>query len=100
MSDSGDKGCVRDLGGLVVVVTGASSGIGAATARALHAAGAQPVLAARRAERLAALSAELDGALAVPTDVTDDAAVRALVEATLARHGRVDGLVNNAGVAL
>ena len=57
----------------VVIVTGASSGIGEATARLLHRAGALPVLAARRADRLAALSAELDGALAVPTDVTDPA---------------------------
>src|ERR1700727_319331 len=54
-----------DLGGRVVIVTGASSGIGASTARLLHAAGAHPVLAARRADRLAALSEELGGALAV-----------------------------------
>src|SRR5664280_905636 len=81
-------------------VTGASSGIGAATARLLHKAGAHPVLAARRADRLAVLSEELDGALAVPTDVTDPTAVRRLVETTLDRHGRIDGLVNNAGVSL
>jgi NADP-dependent 3-hydroxy acid dehydrogenase YdfG len=61
------------LAGRVVIVTGASSGIGASTARMLHAVGAHPVLAARRADRLAALSGELDGALAVPTDVTDPA---------------------------
>ena len=60
-----------DLSGKVVIVSGSSSGIGEATARLLHAAGALPVLAARRAERLSALSAELGGALAVPTDVTD-----------------------------
>ncbi|WP_328610334.1 SDR family oxidoreductase [Amycolatopsis sp. NBC_00345] len=89
-----------DLAGKTVIVTGASSGIGAATARALHAAGAHPVLAARRADRLAALSEELDGALAVPTDVTDHAQVRDLVAATLDRHGRIDGLVNNAGASL
>lgn len=89
-----------DLAGKTVVVTGASSGIGAATARRLHAAGARPVLAARRADRLAALSAELDGALAVPTDVTDPAQVRDLVAATLDRHQRIDGLVNNAGASI
>ncbi len=89
-----------DLAGKSVIVTGASSGIGASTARLLHAAGAHPVLAARRADRLAALSEELDGALAVPTDVTDAAQVRDLVAAALDRHGRIDGLVNNAGASL
>lgn len=88
---------VLDLTDKTVIVTGASSGIGEATARALHAAGAHPVLAARRADRLAQLSTELGGALAVPTDVTDPAARQALVQATLDRHGRIDGLVNNAG---
>jgi NAD(P)-dependent dehydrogenase (short-subunit alcohol dehydrogenase family) len=96
-------GCMSeliDLAGKTVIVTGASSGIGAATARRLHAAGAYPVLAARRAERLGALSEELGGALAVPTDVTDAAQVSGLVAATLERHQRIDGLVNNAGVSL
>jgi NADP-dependent 3-hydroxy acid dehydrogenase YdfG len=89
-----------DLAGRCVIVTGASSGIGESTARLLHAAGAHPVLAARRADRLAALSKELDGALAVPTDVTDPAQVRELVAAALDRHQRIDGLVNNAGASL
>ncbi|HEX3921558.1 MAG TPA: SDR family oxidoreductase [Streptosporangiaceae bacterium] len=89
-----------DLAGKSVIVTGASSGIGASTARLLHAAGAHPVLAARRADRLAALSKELGGALAVPTDVTDPAQVRDLVAAALDRHQRIDGLVNNAGVSM
>ena len=89
-----------DLTGKTVIVTGASSGIGAATARRLHAAGAHPVLAARRADRLDELSKELDGALAVPTDVTDPAKVNDLVTATLDRHQRIDGLVNNAGVSV
>ncbi len=88
-----------ELTGKVVIVTGASSGIGEATARALHAAGALPVLAARRADRLEKLSAELDDALAVPTDVTDPAQLKALVAATVERHGGVDGLVNNAGAS-
>jgi NADP-dependent 3-hydroxy acid dehydrogenase YdfG len=89
-----------DLAGKTVIVTGASSGIGASTARLLHAAGAYPVLAARRADRLAALSKELDGALAVPTDVTDPAQVHDLVTAALDRYQRIDGLVNNAGASL
>ena len=89
-----------DLAGKTVIVTGASSGIGASTARLLHAVGAHPVLAARRADRLAALSAELGGALAVPTDLTDAAQVRDLAAATLDRHQRIDGLVNNAGASL
>jgi NADP-dependent 3-hydroxy acid dehydrogenase YdfG len=89
-----------DLAGKTVIVTGASSGMGASTARLLHAAGARPVLAARRADRLAALSEELGGALAVPTDVTDPAQVGELVTATLDRYQRIDGLVNNAGASL
>ncbi len=91
---------ILDLTGKVVIVTGASSGIGEAAARALHEAGAHPVLAARRQDRLDRLSGQLGGALAVPADVTDAAARDRLVQATLDRHGRIDGLVNNAGVAL
>jgi NADP-dependent 3-hydroxy acid dehydrogenase YdfG len=91
---------VVDLAGKTVIVTGASSGIGASTARQLHAAGAHPVLVARRADRLAALSDELGGALAVPTDVTDPAQVSDLISAVLDRHQRIDGLVNNAGASL
>lgn len=83
-----------------MIVTGASSGIGAATTRLPHHVGAHPVLATRRGDRLESLSKELDGALAVPTDVTDHAAIRRLVETTLDRYGRIDGLVNNAGVSL
>lgn len=89
-----------DLTGRAVIVTGASSGIGEATARLLDRAGAHPVLAARRADRIQALSTELHGALAVETDVTERAARQRLVEATLERYGRIDGLVNNAGVSL
>jgi NADP-dependent 3-hydroxy acid dehydrogenase YdfG len=91
---------VMDLTDTTVIVTGASSGIGAATARLLHEAGAHPVLAARRADRIEALGKGFDGALAVPTDVTDSKAIRQLVDLTLDRHGRIDGLVNNAGVSL
>jgi NADP-dependent 3-hydroxy acid dehydrogenase YdfG len=90
---------MEDLTGRVVIVSGSSSGIGEATARLLHQAGALPVLAARRADRLTALSEELGGALAVPTDVTDPAQQHALVDAAVQRHGRVDGLVVNAGAS-
>ncbi|AMM20628.1 hypothetical protein AX769_11355 [Frondihabitans sp. PAMC 28766] len=84
----------------VVIVTGASSGMGEATARALHAAGAHPVLAARRADRLEALSAELGDALSFAMDVTHPGHVSRLVDGTLAHYGRIDGLVNNAGASL
>jgi NAD(P)-dependent dehydrogenase (short-subunit alcohol dehydrogenase family) len=89
-----------ELSGAIVIVTGASSGIGAATARLLFAAGARPVLAARRADRLAALSDDLGGALAITADVTDAGDIRRIAGETLSRHGRIDGLVNNAGASL
>ena len=91
---------IFSLEGSVVVVTGASSGMGEATARALHRAGAQPVLAARRADRLDGLAAELDGALAVVTDVTEPDDIARLTERAVERYGRIDGLVNNAGASL
>src|SRR3954447_22575106 len=81
----------------VVIVTGASSGLGRQLAGALAAAGAIPVLAARRADRLAHLRDELPGADAVPCDVTDAGDRERLVATVLERHGRLDGLVNNAG---
>ena len=86
----------------VAIVTGASSGIGDATARHLAREGATVVLAARREDRLAELkdAIEADGgiALAVPTDVTDRDAVKALAQAALDTYGRIDVLVNNAGI--
>ena len=87
------------LDGRVAVVTGASSGLGARFARVLTAAGADVVVAARRADRLAALAGEL-GADAVTCDVTDDAQCEALVSGTIERHGGIDVLVNNAGVGV
>jgi NADP-dependent 3-hydroxy acid dehydrogenase YdfG len=89
-----------EIAGSVVVVTGASSGIGEATARAAAARGAHVVLGARRADRLEALAAELPGAVARGTDVTSRADLDALVQAALDAHGRVDVLVNNAGQGL
>ncbi|GAO09309.1 SDR family oxidoreductase [Streptomyces lydicamycinicus] len=81
------------------VVTGASSGIGAATARALAAAGYHVVLTARRKDRIEALAAELPNAEAYALDVTDRAAVDAFAT-VLDRYPSVDVLVNNAGGAL
>jgi short-subunit dehydrogenase len=89
-----------EIDGSVVIITGASSGIGAATARAAAARGAHVVLGARRAGRLEQLAAELPGAIAVRTDVTVRSDLEALVQAALDRHGRVDVLVNNAGQGL
>ncbi|MGA2805006.1 MAG: SDR family oxidoreductase [Acidimicrobiales bacterium] len=89
-----------ELEGAVCIVTGASSGIGAATARLLNRRGARVVLAARRAERLEALAAELPGVLAVTTDVTVPEDLERLVARVVDAHGRVDVLVNNAGQGL
>jgi NADP-dependent 3-hydroxy acid dehydrogenase YdfG len=89
-----------ELQDAVVLVTGASSGIGAATARAAADAGAKVVLTARRADRIDALAAELPEALAVRTDVTREGDLANAVEQALARFGRVDVLINNAGQGL
>jgi NAD(P)-dependent dehydrogenase (short-subunit alcohol dehydrogenase family) len=90
------------LDGRVAIVTGASSGLGAGFAVALAEAGADVVLAARRTDRLehSAASVEASGrsVLCVQTDVTDPDACTRLTEAAMARFGRVDVLVNNAGV--
>ncbi|MDI2129940.1 SDR family NAD(P)-dependent oxidoreductase [Yinghuangia seranimata] len=81
----------------VFIVTGGGSGIGAATARLLCAAGQHVVVTGRRPEPLVELAAET-GALAQPGDVTEPGAADVLVEVTHARFGRIDGLVLNAGV--
>ena len=89
------------VSGKTAVVTGASSGIGEATARRLSAEGYNVVLAARREDRLRDLAAELgESALPVPTDVTDPAACELLVDRAVERFGAVDVLVNNAGLGL
>jgi ribitol 2-dehydrogenase len=83
----------------VAIITGASSGIGAATARALAEQGCRLTLAARSTDRLEALARSLGPeTLVVPTDVTCDADVKRMVERTLDRFGRVDVLFANAGV--
>lgn len=91
------------LHGTVAFVTGASSGIGEATARALAGAGAAVALVARRRERLDALARELGGdkrALAIDADVGDRKQAREAVERTAEHFGRLDVLVNNAGLML
>jgi len=87
------------LDGKVAIVTGASSGLGARFARVLHAVGATVVVTARRTERLDALVAELPGSIAIAADVGVAADRERLITETLERAGRIDVLVNNAGIA-
>jgi NAD(P)-dependent dehydrogenase (short-subunit alcohol dehydrogenase family) len=89
---------IFSLEGRVAVVTGASSGLGARFARVLHAAGASVVLAARRMDRLEAASAEMERSIAVRCDVSVEDDRAALVEEAMEAFGRIDVLVNNAGV--
>ncbi len=92
------------LQGTVALVTGASSGIGEATALALAARGAHVAIAARRRDRLDTLARKIEStgakALVLEADVTDEAHARSVVEQTVSRLGRLDTLVNNAGVML
>jgi NADP-dependent 3-hydroxy acid dehydrogenase YdfG len=92
------------LTGTVALVTGASSGIGHATARALAAQGASVALVARRQDRLEALAAQIEEAggtaVSVPADITDRAQAAAAVQTVVERFGRLDILVNNAGLML
>jgi len=91
-----------NLQGKVAIVTGASSGLGVAFAEGLARSGANVAMGARRADRLEATSRAVEAhgvqALAVATDVADPDACQALVDATMERFGRVDVLVNNAGI--
>lgn len=93
-----------DLTGKVAVVTGASSGLGADAARAYAEYGADVALLARRKDRLESLAAEIEKtgrqALPVACDVSDEESVKAAVEKVIARFGRVDILLNDAGVAV
>jgi len=90
------------IAGKVVVITGASSGLGEAAARMLSAQGAKIVLGARRADRIASLARALvdagGAAIALPTDVTSRDQVQALVDAAVETYGRIDVMLNNAGV--
>ncbi|RCH69967.1 SDR family NAD(P)-dependent oxidoreductase [Streptomyces sp. SDr-06] len=101
-TNSGLAEAAGQTGAKVVAVTGASSGIGEATARRLAADGHHLLLGARRTERLAALTKEITAAGGTASfkrlDVTDAADVQAFVSAARERHGRVDVMVNNAGV--
>ena len=95
---------LKKIGSQVIVITGVTSGIGLTTARAAAKRGAKLVLAARNAEALEELAAELRAAgseaLAIPTDVGSSAEVKALGQAAIARFGRIDTWVNNAGVSI
>jgi NADP-dependent 3-hydroxy acid dehydrogenase YdfG len=92
----------NNIEGKVVVITGASSGLGEMTARHLSAQGATVVLGARRVDRIRSLADELNGrggkALAMATDVTDCDQVKGLVNAAVQRYGRIDVMINNAGL--
>lgn len=92
----------NNIEGKIVVITGASSGLGAATVRLLAEQGATVVLGARRAERIEALANEINNqggnALAVTTDVTDPQQVKNLVDKAVQTYGRIDVMLNNAGL--
>ena len=87
------------LDGKVVVLTGASSGLGERFARVCDAAGAKLVLAARRLDRLESLAGELSDAIAVQADFSTDDAAPLVVEAALGQFGAIDVVVNNAGIS-
>jgi NADP-dependent 3-hydroxy acid dehydrogenase YdfG len=90
----------QNIDGKVVVITGASSGLGEATARLLAQEGAHVVLGARRLDRLQALAAAigLPAGAAIETDVTDPHQMNRLVDHAVTAHGRIDVLINNAGL--
>ncbi|PTQ96596.1 NADP-dependent 3-hydroxy acid dehydrogenase YdfG [Mucilaginibacter yixingensis] len=93
---------MENIQGKIIVITGASSGLGEATARHLAAAGATVVLGARRTDRIEQLAREINNqggkALALQTDVTDAVQVKVLVDTAVKEFGRIDVLINNAGL--
>ena len=89
-----------EIAGKIVLITGASSGIGLATAHLFAQKGAKLALVARSAEKLKQLVSELPEAIAVPTDMRDEAAVRRMVAQTREYYKRIDVLINNAGQGL
>jgi NADP-dependent 3-hydroxy acid dehydrogenase YdfG len=93
---------MENIKGKVVVITGASSGLGEATARLLSAEGASVVLGARRVDRIQSLAHELNAkggkALAIATDVTHVEQVKKLVDSAVQKFGRIDVMINNAGI--
>ncbi|MGI8687204.1 MAG: SDR family NAD(P)-dependent oxidoreductase [Thermomicrobiales bacterium] len=90
---------MMDIQGKVVLITGASSGIGLATAQLLAERGAKVALAARSRDKLAAIAAELPDAFAIPTDMADEDSIANMIQQTQRRFGRIDLLINNAGQA-
>ena len=104
MKDIGvkDIGMSNNIAGKVVVITGASSGLGEAAARSLAALGASVVLGARRADRIQSIADELSRdsgqALAIETDVTHFDQVKRLIDAAVQTYGRIDVMINNAGL--
>lgn len=93
------EGAVADFTGRVALITGASRGLGRATAERLHERGASVAVNARDTKRAEAVARELGArAFAVPGDIADDAAIASIVQRTLERFGRIDVLVNNAAL--
>jgi short-subunit dehydrogenase len=84
----------------VIIITGASSGIGAALSRQLTAKGARVALAARSADKLNRVAEDCPGAIVIPTDVTDPSACQKLIDETVRVFGTIDILVNNAGMSM
>lgn len=84
------------LRGKVIIITGASGGIGEAAARAFDREGARLVLVSRREEKLKGIASELKEALVIPSDLSDEAQAKAMIEKTIAHYGHLDILINNA----